>query len=423
MRDTDLAWPDYLVALENDFGSEALAVRHEIYFLTQQPHHALKAVAALLRDAWRLMRLPACAHIPENIRVFLVVTLQGPSGWQTLLRAQKYLSEKGIQHVAIAHLRLRFEDATSCAMARPSYTQLLRAVCHGMQFLRGRSGKINSLIVACCLTRHALWQATWQQTMRAIAQPAPVFLLHNDFDMMSRALVAVAADQATIACVQHGIPTDEFFPASAPTQIVWGRSSEKVYRQSGYGGVLIMDALGRGGAVAYHDTVPQNILLLSQSHTPIYGIDLPPLFVELASELVHALPTTHILLHPEEIRGKSPYPPSLATQLQTPPHKQLMRGETPCLVVGYSSTAMLEAALAGHYVVAMYWPAAASREAFHLTRPPIICHSTADIIAYFHELWQSSDSRRRHHQLQQEWVDATYASTGAFATWVEQSLC
>ena len=423
MPRAELTWPDYLTALESEYGKPALAVRHEIYFLMKRQYHSLKAIAAMLREIWRLLRLPKQTRIPENIRVFLVVTLQGPSGWATLLRAQKILGEKGIHHAMIAHLRLRFDDTTSCSLARPSWNEMSQALLYGSRFLRLRRGKIGSLGVACCMVRHALWQSAWTRTTRSVIDTKPIFLLHNDFDMMSRALIAATHKKVIIACVQHGIPTDEFFPANAPTQIVWGKSSETAYRQCGYGGALIIDGLGRGGVAAAHHEAPDHILVLSQTHTPIYGIDLVPLFVELAKELGAVLPSTRILLHPEEARpGLSPYPASVEAQVQRPPHLQLTRAQVPCLVIAYSSTAMLEAALAGHYVVGMEWSVGASKGAHHITRPPKICKDVNEAIAYFNELQQSSGSRAHHQQLQQAWLDTTYAPTGAFAAWVEQAL-
>lgn len=49
---------DFQQAVHAQFGAEAAAVRHEIYFLTRRRGAGLRAALAVLRDAWLCLRLP-----------------------------------------------------------------------------------------------------------------------------------------------------------------------------------------------------------------------------------------------------------------------------------------------------------------------------------------------------------------------------
>jgi hypothetical protein len=406
-------WTDFLHTLEQCYGHAALAARHEIYFLNRRPYARLRSVAALVRDTTLLMR-GARNAMDMDAQVYLVATLAGPSGWQTLERAQQALPA-GTRSRVIAHPRVKLEGVPTLALSRPSWGDVGRALRRAGPWLTRARGPISGVVVATCMARHSLWQAAWQRTFPTAR---PLFVLHNDFDMMSHALVAAFNDTAPIACIQHGIPTDEFFPTNAPTQVVWGQTSHAAYASACDTKNCIIDALSRGVRTQHVDAAPTRLLLLSQTHTPIYGTDLLPLFRHLAQALTAgAAKYVSILLHPMESPAIA-YPAALHPFLNRPPHAVLTASPSPEMVVGYSTTAMLDAACAGHYVMGMAWPAHASKVAHAIAQPPMMCTDADEVLAYFETLRTDAAARTAHHHAQEAWLQQTYQSSGNFSAWV-----
>lgn len=104
------AFARHLAALRLRIGDEALDVRHEVFFLATRYGRGagLRGCAALLRDAWLLLRGPASGGQPLADGVMLVATLAGQSGWGTLVRSLP-LSVPG-SPVILAHPRLAARD-------------------------------------------------------------------------------------------------------------------------------------------------------------------------------------------------------------------------------------------------------------------------------------------------------------------------
>ncbi|AGI06253.1 hypothetical protein [Xanthomonas citri] len=268
-------------------------------------------------------------------------------------------------------------------------------------------------IVRACVLRQRLWHGAWQRTLGA-APAGATLLLHNDFDMYAAAALHAAGDGWRSVCVQHGLPTDEFFPVRARHHLLWGPNSAQVYRKHG----VAPAAIGYGPAMALTDldtaTVPTTLYLMSQSHTPIYG---PTLAAHLLA-LAHALPAleadgvaVRILLHPEEVRGTHPYAePALQRRCQAPPHAILEADAGLALVVGFCSTALLQAACRGHYVIGMAWPASASHDALAVGRP---AHQVADadaLAALVRALRSDAGARARFAAQQRHWLQQTFAA-------------
>ncbi len=407
------------------FGAGILDVRHELYFTARrggrwQPKslQAARAIGALALTIFHLMLRPGPRRIVGEVDGFLVASLPGANGWQTLQPLLAQAQSEGWAVAALWHPRLGYREPVLAVpvywLPRPALADLAAAVLNALPYLRKHHPTVGGLAATATAVRGHLWRAAW----RRLARDHPAALvLHNDFDLMGAA--AVASGLPTMV-LQHGTPTDEFFPCRAKVQAVWGETSAAVFApELGPGQSLLMDGLGRLERAALRSTMaPDEIVLLSQTHTDIYGDDLKRQLLAWAAALeARALPFA-VWLHPAEGPAPGPYRQAIAA-----PHSGLTkRGAAPKLVIGFSSTALLDAALAGHYVVGLAIDLPGSRSAQTVARPPLQIPNVDALTKLWLELQASSDARARVAAAGHAWIAASFAPTGAaLAEWVKMA--
>lgn len=397
-------FPSYLRALEARYGPEAGAVRHELFFAERQAFPRLRGWAALLRDAaWLTRRGSAWRSSGEALAV-LVTTLPGASGWKTLERALPAIARAGLTPVVLAHPRLP-------ASLFPSDLPLLRPAGARLRAMLPDRGPGR---VGAALARRALWR---QAVANVLAGERGVLLLHNDFDMMSASSLGLG--WPTI-CLQHGIPTDEFFPCRADFQVVWGASSAASYAEAGTDrACLVVDALGRGDrAPGLPSAPPRSLALVSQTQAAIFGPELPARLTSFAAALAaRGLPLT-ALLHPGEA-SRSPYGRLPFSQ---PPHAWLS-AERPVLVMAFCSTMAIDCALAGHWVLNLDLGIPGNGPAHAVADPPLHASSPEEAGLLFQRLVDDKEFRMLAAQRQQAWLKATFAhSPGGLETILRRAV-
>ncbi|MBC9250137.1 hypothetical protein A9179_07610 [Pseudomonas alcaligenes] len=402
------AFARQLAALRLRVGDEALDVRHEVFFLAVRYGRGagLRGCVALLRDAWLLLRCPAPGRQPLADGLMLVVTLAGQSGWGTLARSLPLLAPGS--PVILAHPRLAACDfAQGVPVRRPLRPSLKAIGSAASTFCRVLLTQ-RSLLLASCLARRALWRASLARTLSGRCGP---LILHNDFDMMSNAAIGQAG--ATV-CLQHGVPTEEFFPIRADWYVVWGERSRQAFIDAGSAVPrLVEDALGRAPAPSAPEAAPDGISLLSQAHAPILGNELAGWLHQFALRLLQAEPALRILLHPQE---HTAYPGAAALACSRPPHAELAAAATPCLVLGCCSSALFDAALAGHWVVRLAAPLAGNRAALHLLEGLPCAESAEQVLRLYERLRTDVAFRRETALAQLSWLKENFAAeTGALA--------
>lgn len=395
------------------FGAEAAAARHEIFFITRRRSRLpapLRALLAALRDARLCLRLPA-APVP-SCAVIAVASRPGASGLQALGPALRALSERGIPSTLVVHPRLRGASGASL-IARPKGVTWGRALAAFRMPLAGSWAE--AFIIRCCVFRLRLWQGAWQATLSARQEGALV--LHNDFELFCVAAIKAGAGRWDSLCVQHGLPTDEFFPTRARLHLVWGETSRVAYAGRG----AVSDALLFGPVRPRKPAaggVPATIRLVSQTHTPVYGRSLARDFLSLAQALARQFPDPAqfaILLHPEEVRLGHPYRGNaLATFCRRPPHPELLDGARPVLFVGFCSTALVEAACRGHLVVGMEWDVPASHAALAVGRPPLTAPDPDSLCDMLKRLLGDRPAFAAALACQEEWLQRSFASGEAW---------
>lgn len=394
--------------LARQFGDDAAAVRHEILFAALGPKglrprwlQALRGMAALVRDVFLLYRAKPWAKPwpdpPPPDAVLFVATLPGANGWGTLAPACRAVQAAGLSAVVVRHPRLPVwsaDGAPLLTLPPPPPAALGRALAKAGPIALRPSRDISALAAAAAAARGVLWREAWGA---ALAGTRGALVLHNDFDMMSAAATTAAAHGRPTFCLQHGAPTDEFFPARAATQVVWSRRAVAVYCAAGTPPEnLTADALGRGRvAAAFADPSPPpaGLALISQSHAPVYGPGLRERFAALADDLAGLVPGFRLLLHPEEIRRGHPYRGRAGAAIEKPPHSLLAGADRPYLTAGFCSTALIDAALAGHYVVGLDWRFDRSLAAQALARPSRQVADAAGLALLFRQLLEDPATR------------------------------
>lgn len=404
------SFPAFLDHLAVVHGEDAAAARHEIFFQLQRRWPRSRAVAALVRDAVLLWLWPGRRlRRGEAEGVLFAATLPGANGWRCLEPAMAAVRMAGLPAAVVVHPRLGQRGSW---LPRPPFPALLQGLAVLLRHGRNGDGGLPALPVAAAMARRVLWRAAWRA---ALSGRRGVVVVHNDFDMMSAA--AIGQGWPTV-CLQHGVPTDEFFPARADLQVVWGDSSAAVYRIAGCG-ALVVDALGRGLAASTNGP-PLGIALVSQSHAAVYGGDFAHRFRALAE----ALPAgTRVLLHPGECPDHHCYHGLTHLVLERPPHALLSTGEPRHLVVGFCSTALLDAARAGHDVLGLDWPVQDSTGALSVAAPPHRVTGAAAVIEIFHRLRQDTGVRAAFAGERKAWLGRTFSlAEGGLVTALRQRL-
>lgn len=397
--------------LSNIYGNAALNARTEIFFHycgRGRIAQAFRGVASLIRDLLYLLTLPKTCRAGGSH--LAVVTLPGANGWGALEVPVKRAQEAGLHVKAVRHPRVGKSDVS---LSRPTTKTIIHAVAAAVSLSSRRMPGLSHVLVASCVARHLLWKGAWSQLLNTGCYS---LLLHNDFDMMSHSAVSAAKGKATTVCIQHGIPTDEFFPVTADYYVVWGHSSKSAFINSGFPeNRLIEDSFGRGN-YSVAECPPERICIISQSHTPVYGIDLRQRFSELVSDLEKLCTdvSVNILLHPEEVRNGNPYNlVGSSFKIQRPPHPELTQQITPVFIIGFSSTALIDAAIAGHFVVGIDWLPLSSVWAKDVVSPPTCVSNAKQLLSLYEDLCLHSSSRNLFLHKQQAWLSNIFVATNS----------
>lgn len=418
-----LPFKDVVAQLCRDFGEVGLSSRHEIYFMSRgrsRFSQSLRGMAAFIRDTFLLLRGPH-QKLPDSEGI-AVVTLPGASGWGTLAPAVRRADEAGKSIIIVAHPRVSSVSGQVLHRLRiPRWSACWKALLQGWRVTgKSRTGEISRHLVKWTVARQALWSSAWEASLHGSAR---WLLLHNDFDLMSASGLATVGSAQT-ACLQHGIPTAEFFPVKSSTHWLWGESSKKAYLAGG----APAESLKLAGLRKRNDSAPfgppVGVAIVSQTHTPIFGIPMQDRLPRLAEALVELLPEGLpfcVCLHPEEARLGHPYTGRAQEHLSAPPHPRIRLVKGPWLIVGLASSWMLDMAQEGHYVLGLDWEVLDSREAWRMVQPPFLASNPVGIREHFTRLKDDFGFQELAAQAQTSWLNGTFHDDGgsAFLAWLE----
>lgn len=408
-------------ALQRNYGDEVSRLRHELFFLNQHPHHQLnlRSFLAALRDAGHCLMLPR--RVAELPKFVAVASLTGSSGREALEPCLTELKHAAHPCAVVIHPRLLGKVA-GFRPASPGLIGWYNALrAWSIPLCATIDAPIPAWPVRCALFRHRLWLAAWQRTLMTQTN-AGTLLLHNDFDMFAVAAIEAGRERWRSICVQHGLPTDEFAPPRAEQQLVWGASSRSAYINLGFSADNLLPGPSR--TLSHQDEAippPRGICIISQTHTPIFGRSLSTDFAHLAQALLAGLGPQQplsILLHPGESQGAPSYPATLHALCKRPPHSTLNGTGERCIVVGFCSTALLEAACHGHLVIGMDWQVTESLSALLVGQPPHRVGDCNELLVLINALSSDFSHRQVFLQRQRQWLSATFNHDDACLDWI-----
>jgi hypothetical protein len=405
-----MSFAKFVVDLRDRYGVEAAGARHEIFFIHQRSGWlgpGLRAFLAALRDAALCLGLRKSVAAPAA-----VIAVSSRAGFHGLEALRPFIADLELRDIAyslIVHPRLR----ASVAAASPG-RPLSPAWLHALQAFHVPFPHPDrrAFVVRCCLFRLRLWQGAWSRVLGGEQRGS--LILHNDFELFCVAALRAGAGRWLGICVQHGLPTDEFFPTLAQRHIVWGDSSRLAYIAQGTPPDAIHFGPERRLVTRAGHTAPSEVCLVSQTHTPVFGRSLAKDFLQLAERLADAATGPDafaILLHPEEVRLGHPFAGTrLAGWCRLPPHRELRAGaKASSIVVGFCSTALIEAARQGHLVIGMNWPVEASQAALSVGRPANLADNAEQLCGMLERLLADPAEWARMLRIQDEWLARSFA--------------
>lgn len=415
---------EFQQALDDHYGPEVSRLRHELFFIRQRTGYMrnLRCLLAAIRDIGYCLSLPRhSARLPS---IIALVSLPGSSGREALEPCLQSLQARGCPSAIVIHPRLRSVVNGTCP-ARPPLKDWITALRAWFMPLPEKGlPPIEGWPVRCTLFRHRLWLAAWRRTLAQQATTGTL-LTHNDFDLFAVAAIEAGRGTWRSLCVQHGLPTDEFAPPRADRQLVWGASSQDAYLALGFPPANLL----RGPSKPLPPSTepmpsPASICIVSQTHTPIFGRSLKADFIQLAQHLHaddHYGQRLQILLHPEECRQATPYPATLAHLCRRPPHDILQPGSAPSIVLGFCSTALLDAARYGHLVIGLDWQAPDSIAARKVGQPLIRVADYQALKRLLDELVQDEEQRQVFLKRQRDWLENTFKANDQWLGWVSST--
>lgn len=412
----DLKYRDFYQALCDVYGQEAANCRHEIFFILNKGTifgALIVGVLSAFRDIGLLVWSGFVKSKEVDSAVYLVATLPGSNGFESLQSIYKEIKSEIHSASFVIHPRLlrKISEPNCRVVGGISLQSFMLSFRSSLPYLGMVSSVPERLIVFFTVFRFQLWVNSWKTVL---ASGSGKIFLHNDFDMVSSAAVVAArtfpGERWLTYCVQHGLPTDEFFPAKADYQLVWGETSQDVFVSNGVDAskVFMISFESIRGGLSPHGIPPDQVQLVSQTHTPIYGVDLHQMILGFSIALYALLDRFCVLLHPGEMGNKGSFL-SVSIPVQEPPHDTLLSNDRGVkLVVGYSSTALIDAALAGHYVVGINFSPLLSRGAYQIVRPPLCVNTAGELKVVWDRLQDSGEFRARQSEDIQSWLSRTF---------------
>ncbi|HYX53763.1 MAG TPA: DUF6716 putative glycosyltransferase [Candidatus Limnocylindrales bacterium] len=380
-----LSWNSVFERFAPFEGTSLYAIRTDAFF-----HLALEsssrrkfALKNLLYPAtiWRRSRkAQELAALPRgNVRYVFTCDYEAEPGFGTLRPLLRRFGNESLLIATDAVARERAAevqsfgaelinlDAGAYAAARGRFAELWERAGHELEqllasqqtamrdtFLRSRR------VLKTLLVKSYVYREVYRRCFTSLPGLSGV-ITHNDFTASSYLACAAAREAGvTSFTLQHGFPTDEYFPISADHYLVWGERFRDVMAAKGArtGALSITGAPRLDGLAAQRAQIDSQgdggrVLFLSQSHSPLFTHDehtkILSFLAPVASDPWWKL---SVRLHPQEEEAGFRHLSGLGKTSIAPKDVPLMEAlKNADLVLACNSTAMLEAMALGVPVV------------------------------------------------------------------------
>lgn len=407
----DISQIDYkcfLRQLRKSKNVKLFSLRLELFFHLHQSNSLIKfikPIMALIRDIFYFSCLPTKKKEFSDFIFF--VTLSGASGYGSMKRIEQILFSQNKNFKIYKHPRIR-DLPNSVPFAKPNFFNAIKTFSSAIRWLKDTDFPF--ILVSTLYFRHCLWIETLKSTVDT-SRSHPMILLHNDFDILANSATQLFGSDKCV-CIQHGVPTDEFFPLSAKYQLVWGETSANIYYKSGHPkeDIFLLDTLN-AKLINKNDQPIEEVVFFSQSHTEIYGVK----FNKLTEKHIKNFQTEetndvlNILLHPMESYNKSLYVRLKKNiSVTSPPHSALTNHSKRYLVSSFSSTALIEAALIGNIPIGINFDSKASNDALSVVCPPVTVSSFIELFEFRDRFNSDHKFRMQIEKKISSWLEKTF---------------
>jgi hypothetical protein len=367
-------------------GTCLYAIRAEVFFHLALRHtrpgwFRLKNAFYPAAAAWRSLRVSPLQRSTAGNRVLMVCDYAAEAGLGTLLPllrsstepvtvvvTAQVLAARGRELARLGHVEPVCADAIAAGegqklrlfweRSKSDCLRLLKAAPPSLRTLLSAS----QLVVQTLLARSYFYESFLERRFAQDSLQAVV--THNDFTSLSYLAGEVARRQGIPDfTLQHGFPSQEYFPASASHYLVWGRAFEQAMKIHALNGTRFvatgaprLDAIAvkkekrsaaREKLLGLRLIAPQklNLLFLSQGHSAAFSVEDHGKIINLIALLARQ-DWLQVLVrrHPQE--SGAPSSAHLAGAVIVPREISLVDAVLASdVVVSVNSTSMLEAAL------------------------------------------------------------------------------
>ncbi len=217
---------------------------------------------------------------------------------------------------------------------------------------------------------------------------------------------------------QHGMFVDEFHLSISNKQFLWP-SSKKILKESPFNlyndlkksSFYISPQYKKYSKDYSYESQPVQIYIISQTHTDTFGFALSTFFQELTDNLITINKNRNLLLlHPQELNVFRLIVDKNKNNILYPPHDLLKSSnkKNRSIVVGICSTALIECAKLGHFVIGFEIEPQESISAYKLYKPIVSFDSVNKVNNYIKNLLISNKKRAHHIHLQNEWINKIF---------------
>jgi len=384
-------------------------ISNNIFFLVRKKELALikivRSLLGLFRD-FLLLKRRSCQN-SLNSEVVFVVSEPGMSGIGCLRPLIKEYRRIGVNVSLIVKPGVDFETEglPVILIGGVSFSDFIKLILKVRISKRKRFCFLDILVYIATLRANI-----WNYAIRRSMPKSRVVYVHNDFDFVGANAVRISKENKKhTICIQHGLPTAEFFPPNADIHVVWGEAFEKLYkRKSNDVKVFIrsdIERLSLGDGVNDQNIPPREIVLVSQTHATVFGFDIKAEFKKILEKYFSSsckLPIK-VLLHPREQDdwlGEHPH-----IVFSHPPHLELQDSCDSKVVVGFCSTALFECASRGHYVIGLDW-GNKTEEDIEMITPPFKVSSLSEAADIVEKLHCDSVYRKEFSGILNDWLSS-----------------
>lgn len=277
--------------------------------------------------------------------------------------------------------------------------------------------KNDGIIIFFYVLRLSLIVSIWRFYLLKNNQKKVYIYLHNDFDIYNAALIFLVKQnlidnlQIDIFCLQHGIPTDEFFPTKSPQYFLWSKKmydlfkiKDLKFKKSKFKIFRFKELLLYKSKKKKKYFLDPKLYFVSQGHTKIYGNKANLSLIKFYNKLSKEYANTHCLLHPSENKKDNIYLSKHSNHIHEFPHDFSFKNKIKVYLC-FCSTAMIEIMKNNHIVIGIDIKVDQSKKTYDYFKPPLTIKKPYQIIdilnkinydnSYFHELIENQNKYLR----------------------------